>query len=186
VTPANATLYFRLRAWFNGTTISEPYAGWPWLPGTAAWATPTAIAILALSKENRRNPDGSLKDRVLDARRFLLSHRCLDGGWNHGSVKALGVDAPSYPETTGTALLALAGPRTGLDASAIAPSIARAEAWWKDCPSCEAASWLKLGLGANGHAKADPPAALKPRTVQDAALSIIAAAGDRGSEIFLA
>jgi hypothetical protein len=127
-----------------------------------------------------------LKDRILTARRYLLSHRCPDGGWNHGSSKALGVDAQSYPETTGTALLALAGPADGFAPSEVAPSLARAESWWKDCPSCEAAAWLMLGLGANGRAKAGLPAGLKPRTVQDAALSAIAGAGTRGSELFLA
>jgi hypothetical protein len=181
-TPVNTTFTFRLRSWLNGNNLAEPNEGWPWLPGTAAWATPTSIAILALAKENRRNPDPVLTSRILTARRFLLAHRCLDGGWNHGSIKALGVDAPSYPETTGTALLAL----SGLDSASIAPSVTRAEAWWNECPSCDAASWLMLGLRATGRAKAAPPAALKPRTIQDTALSIIAAAGDRGTEIFLA
>ena len=72
------------------------------------------------------------------------------------------MDAPSYPETTGTALLAVAGL---MDRAAIAPSIKCAEAWWKDCPSCEAASWLMLGLRATGRAKDAPPAVLKPRTI---------------------
>ncbi len=186
-TPVNTTLFFRLQNWLKGNTAADPDEGFPWLPGTAAWATPTAIATLALAKEDRRHPDSSLKSRILRARRYLLAHRCLDGGWNHGSTRALGVDSPSYPETTGTVLLALAGPLAGLGDASVAPSVARAEAWWNDCPSCEAGSWLTLGLGANGHRKTQPPAAaLKPRTVQDAALRIIAAAGDRGTEIFLA
>jgi hypothetical protein len=181
-TPANATRYARFQAWLSRTPIAEPNAGWPWLPGTAAWATPTAIATLALAKHERRNPDPVIKDRIQSARSFLLTHRCQDGGWNHGSAKALGVEAPSYPETTGTALLAVAG----MDPSTIAPSIQCAEAWWKDCPSCEAASWLMLGLRAIGRAKAAAPESLKPRTIQDAALRILAAAGDRGIEVFVA
>ena len=186
-TPPNATMSYRLRAWLKGgDSTADANAGFPWLPGTAAWATPTAIAILALAKEQRRNSDVTLKDRVASARRFLLEHRCTDGGWNHGAVKALGVDGFSYPETTGTVLLAFGGQATGVDAATLGPSIARAEAWWKNCPSCEAANWLTLGLRAAGRSVSAPPAALKPRTIQDAALRIIAAAGDRGSEIFLA
>jgi hypothetical protein len=182
LTPANTSLYFRFKSWLNGNTAGDPNEGWPWVPGTAAWTTPTAIATLALAKENRRNPDPVVTRRITGARKFLLAHRCPDDGWNHGSIRAVGVDAVSYPETTGTALLALARS----DAAAITPSIARAEAWWDSCPSSEAASWLMLGLRASGHAKAAPPASLKPRNIQDAALRIIAAAGDRGTEIFLA
>jgi len=182
VKPANATLYFRFQSWLNGSGLPESNAGWPWLPGTAAWATPTTIAILALAKENRRKPDHALQQRIETARGFLLDHRCPDGGWNHGSIKALGVDAPSYPETTGTALLAVAG----MDAATIAPSIKRAEAWWLECPSSAAASWLMLGLRANGRAKSAPPEALKPRTIPDTALRIIADSGNRGLEVFIA
>jgi hypothetical protein len=187
-TAANATLMFRVKSWFNGNTLAESNEGWPWLPGTVAWATPTAIAILALAKEEKNNPDPVLRNRIASARRFLLAHRCTDGGWNHGSTRALGIDAPSYPETTGTALLALAGPPVSpnIDAASIAPSVARAENWWNDCQSCEAASWLTLGLRATGHPKTAAHEKLKPRTIPDAALRIVAAAGDRGTQVFLA
>ncbi len=131
-------------------------------------------------------PIRTLKNRLTGARNFLLAHRCADGGWNHGAKQALGVDTPSYPETTGTVLLALAGQLSGQGDASFAPSIARAEAWWNDCPSCEAASWLALGLGAIGRAKTQlPAAALKPRTIQDAALRVIASSGTRGTEVFL-
>jgi hypothetical protein len=184
-TPANATYSYRLKAWMNGDPLAEPHAGFSWVPDTAGWSTPTALGILALAKENRRHPDAVLKDRIANARAFLFAHRCADGGWNHGAKKALGVNAFSYPETTGTALLAVAGSQ-GEGNAAIAPSVARAEAWWKDCPSCEAANWLMLGLRAAGRAKDAPPASFKARTIPDAALRKIAAAGDRGMEIFLA
>jgi hypothetical protein len=182
LTSGNTTLYSRFQSWLNGTQTAEGNQGWPWFPGTAAWATPTAIATLALAKQHRRKPDPLLLSRIQSARRFLLEHRCPDGGWNHGAVRALGVDAPSYPETTGTALLAVAG----MDAAAVAPSIKCAEAWWKDCPSSEAASWLMLGLRATGRSKSAPLEAFKPRTIQDAALRMIAFAGDRGTEVFVA
>lgn len=183
-TPANATYAFRLKSWMNGNPFAEPHAGFSWVPGTAGWSTPTALGILALAKENRQRPDSALKERVATACAFLLDHRCADGGWNHGSVRALGVDTLSYPETTGTALLALAGAHREND-PVIAPSLARAEAWWKDCPSCEAANWLMLGMRAAGRAKDAPARNFKPRTIPDAALRKIAAAGARGTEIFL-
>ena len=41
----------------------------------------------------------------------LMDVRSRDGGWNYGSPAALGVDLPSYPETTALALVALQGAR---------------------------------------------------------------------------
>ena len=184
--PANTTLYFRVKAWLSGNTVAEAEQGWSWVPQTAAWATPTAIAVLALAKQNRRKPDAVLRERIVSARRFLLSRRCIDNGWNHGSSRAVGVDSLSYPETTGTALLAFAGASPEIQPSAIAPSIERAETWWKQSPSCDAASWLTLALRALGRPKPGLPESLKPRTIQDSALQILANAGDRGTEVFLA
>ena len=39
----------------------------------------------------------------------LMDVRSRDGGWNYGSPAALGVDLPSYPETTALALVGLQG-----------------------------------------------------------------------------
>ena len=180
VTAANATFMARLRAWLSMESSSDPNDGWPWFPGTAAWATPTAIALLALIKENRHHPTRALQDRITGGQKFLLAHRCTDGGWNHGAVKALGVDATSYPETTGAALLAL----SDTNPAVLRPSIDRAEAWWKDCQSSEGASWLMLGLRAVGRPRSGCPETLRPRTIQDQALCAIASAGDRGVQLF--
>jgi hypothetical protein len=184
-TPANATYLFRFRNWLQGIGHAEAHAGFSWVSGTAGWATPTALAILALAKQNRRRPDSELKNRIASARAFLLEHRCRDGGWNHGSAQSLGVDAVSYPETTGTALLAIAGTQPNGEAVNLAPSVARAESWWTDCPSCEAANWLALGLRAAGKPKEAFGKSFKPRTIPEVALRLIAGAGNRGTEIFL-
>jgi hypothetical protein len=184
-TPANATYLYRLRTWLGGNALGEEHAGFSWVPGTAGWSTPTALAVLALARENRHHPDAVLMNRIASARAFLMQHRCRDWGWNHGSVRALGVDVLSYPETTGTVLLAMAGVSPALDAALIEPSISRAEAWWAECPSCEAMNWLALGLRAAGRAKESAPKTFTPRTVMDAALQSIAGAGARGMEVFL-
>ena len=105
----------RLRIWMLGgdsSIDSMSFDGWAWYPGTAAWVGPTAISILALQKLDKRGgqtDSASLRRRIEEGRGFLLARRCRDGGWNHGSTRALGYDSDSYPETTGLALLALHG-----------------------------------------------------------------------------
>ena len=66
--------------------------------------------------------------------------------------RALGYDGNSYPETTGAALLALAG------AANLDKSLAAAERHWRECRSAEGAAWLKLGLLANGRKQEGWPA----------------------------
>lgn len=75
--------------------------GWPWFSGTAAWVTPTCLSILALKKCYWRKPSPVLRERIDKAQMFLLAHRCADGGWNHGSAKALGYDSDSYRRRPG-------------------------------------------------------------------------------------
>src|ERR1019366_6782740 len=50
-----------------------------------------------------------LRGRVQMGEAQLMDVRSRDGGWNYGSPAALGVDLPSYPETTALALVALQG-----------------------------------------------------------------------------
>jgi len=159
-----------------GTDDSNP--GWPWYPDTAAWVAPTAITVLALEKIRRRQPSNLIERRCASGRAYLLSRRCTDGGWNHGSTQALGYHGASYPETTGLALLALHG------ASGLEQSLAVAERHLANAKSLEGVSWLRLGLRAhNRPAQAD--AAWTPRTTVDLALGMIADAAAAGVNVFL-
>src|ERR1700692_848568 len=147
----------RLRLWMLGADSDQIYKfdGWAWYPGTAAWIGPTAISLLALEKLEKAKRGGDsagLKKRIDQGRSFLLARRCRDGGWNHGSTQALGYDSDSYPETTGMALLALHG-TSGPEVTA---GLARGEQHLAACQSSEAASWLRLGLGAHGQTTPAP------------------------------
>ena len=156
--------------------------GWPWFPGTAAWVTPTCLGILALQKRYRRQPTAELRERIGQARSFLLSRRCADGGWNHGSARSLGYNSDSYPETTGQALLALAG----TEPAKLADSLRLAQRFLREQRSSGGAAWLRLGLLAHQQLPAGAPLFTMPcRTVPDTALTLIAAAAEQGRNVFL-
>jgi len=70
--------------------------------------------------------------------------RSQDGGWNYGSPAALGVDLPSYPETTALALLALQG-RNDLGK---AFDLARRQ--MGETPSPMARAWLTIAMRLHG------------------------------------
>ncbi|MFX0116780.1 MAG: prenyltransferase/squalene oxidase repeat-containing protein [Candidatus Hodarchaeota archaeon] len=155
--------------------------GWPWYPDTAAWVTPTALTILALEKVHRRKPSEILADRIETGRRFLLSRMCADGGWNHGSSRALGYEAGSYPETTGMALLALhALPPHKLD-----KSFTMAERHLHTCRSAEGLSWLQLGLLAHSRLGTVPQPPAECRSTMNASLAVLVEAASRGRNVFL-
>jgi hypothetical protein len=167
----------------NGKPPQGPdLSGWPWFPGTAAWVTPTCLGILALKKCYWRQPSSDLRERIDKAQSFLLSRRCADGGWNHGSQRALGYDLDSYPETTGQALLALAG----TDPARLQDSFRLAQRFFREHRSAGGAAWLRLGLLAYQQVPAGAPLFNKPcRTVVDSALTVIASAAEQGYNVFL-
>jgi hypothetical protein len=163
---------YKLQQRLNGIKEEHP-DGWPWFPGAAAWVIPTSFGILAFERALRRGGSerDELRERVDSAQRFLLTHMCADGGWNHGGNKALGRDGDSYPETTGIALLALNG--------VVSPQIERAKAAARkhlaSCRTAEGITWLRMGLAAHGESPApvfDPVC----RTNMDEALTALAAA----------
>jgi hypothetical protein len=173
---------YRLRQWMlgNKTTPEHEFPGWPWIPGAAAWVGPTSLALLALDKENRRRPSAKVRQRIADGHRFLLSRMCLEGGWNHGSVRALGYESSPYPETTGMALAALRGVKN----ERVARSSALAQRFLTECRSADACNWLRLGLLA--HAQLPPgycrPERIAYRTLTEASLDLLVAATQQGRE----
>ena len=171
----------RLRRWMLGVSpeTSLQFDGWPWYPDTAAWIAPTALSILALQKI-APSGDPRVRERLGQGRAFLLARRCRDGGWNHGSTRALGYDSGSYPETTGLALLALhdaQGPE-------VESGVAAAERHLAACRSSEASSWLTLALLARGRSVTAPAIATHGGVIETALQSLTAAA-IQGRNLFL-
>lgn len=178
------TFVYRLRQWLlgNSPAADQQFAGWPWAPGAAAWVGPTALTILALEKEAAPRPSAPLRERIDSGRKFLLSRTCSDGGWNHGAARALGYELPSYPETTGLALLALRGVRSGK----IDRALEAAERFLGECRSADAMNWLRLGLLVHGRLPADHCRrdCVEPRTLPEASLAVLASHAEQGREFW--
>lgn len=185
-TGADTNLFSRLQQWLTGNASLRASPGWPWFPGTSAWVTPTALSMLALRKAMHTatplEDSAPVRARLETGAAYLLAHVCSDGGWNHGAARALDFDARSYPETTGVALLALAGH----DEPPVRQACRWAQARLSGCRSSEAESWLRLGLLVHGQLPADAKAPTRtPRTVQNAALALLATAAGQGRHPFL-
>jgi hypothetical protein len=129
--------------------------GWPWKPDTSSWVEPTAHALVALKKASAKFTSKDLRERVRVGEAQILNVRCRDGGWNYGSPAALGVDLPSYPETTALALLGLQGRGDLANALDVASRMARETA------SPLARAWLTVALRLHG-GEAPPTAESAP------------------------
>lgn len=175
----DTSFLIRVRQFLTGN--AQSYAGWPWFPGTSAWVTPTALSMLALRlalrKVGRCAESPQIAARLDTGAAYLLQHACGDGGWNHGAARTLDFDSRPYPETTGVALLAL----TGRDSPVIRKACRWAQAQLPGCRTSEAESWLRLGLLAQGRLPPNAPVAMRPaRTIQNAALALLASAAAAG------
>jgi hypothetical protein len=175
---------YRLRMWLMGAPESpgQEFAGWPWIPGSAAWVGPTSLAILALQQEMDRRPSPAIRRRIEQGRRFLLGRMCHGGGWNHGSVRAYGSESPPYPETTGMALAALRGVRSrGIDLS-----LDLASRFLGECRSADALNWLRIGLRTHGRLPQDYCPTGQPvcRTLPETSLDLLLAGTRSGSNPF--
>jgi Squalene-hopene cyclase C-terminal domain len=186
LTGEESTVTYRFREWLLGhhQPPEEQFPGWPWIPGAAAWVSPTCLTVLALEKACRRQASVEMASRVGMGKRFLLERVCTEGGWNHGSVHALGYASRPYPETTGMALTALRGVRS----PKIETCLATARRFLSECRSADAWNWLRLGLLAHGQLSAGDAAArpLEFRTVPDIALHLLVAAAIEGRDVFRA
>ena len=169
----------RVRAWmFNSGSTKADASGWSWFPGTASWVTPTAMAIVALSKGRARSTERLM--RIVEGKKFLLSRRCVDGGWNHGGTFFRSESAPSYPETTGAALIGLQG-ESQVD---LARSLDLAESLLPRAGSVEGMSWLQVALAAHGRRALPMSEAYPCRTTVDLSLRVIAEAARAGANTF--
>ena len=169
------------------TSYPQNHTGWPWAVGAAAWVEPTVLGTLAMLRAQRANRFPALKARIderfSEARKMLLDRRCADGGWNYGAPIALEVDADSYPETTGMAILGL----QGTSPQALSSSMKLARKMLAMKPHANAMSWLQLGLSACGEpADAGEEEAIQCRNCLDYALRAIALRATNGVNVFLA
>jgi hypothetical protein len=186
ITGEESSWVYRLRAYLSGSAPPRDQSspGWPWVPRAAAWVGPTSLALLALELEEVRSGGSTqeLNQRLAEGRRFLLNRMCRAGGWNHGSVNALGYPADAYPETTGMALAAL----RGSNASPVEKSLVVARRFLASCRSADALNWLRLGLSAHGALPAGyaPPAEIRFRTVPEMAMGALISAGGPGRNPF--
>lgn len=172
-TGRESSWHYRLRQRMAGNNEKFP-EGLPWFPGAAAWVIPTALGILAFERALTRGENGRLRDRVNSGREFLFGHVCADGGWNHGSNRALGRDGDSYPETTGIALTALyRAPKCDL----VERAKKTARRHLATCRTAEGIAWLRMGLAAHGESAGLQMSTPTPRTTMDAALTVISSAG---------
>lgn len=164
-----------------GINPSKAPGSAPWFPGTAGWVTPTALSVLALSCWSGRLRNTNLDRAIRRAQTYLLSRRCSDGGWNHGGSLQRSETSPSYPETTGLALLSLANSSS----SSLGQTLRFAEGLIQKPDSTEGFSWLVMGLAAHGRLTKVPHCTLRPKTTQDAALHLIALQTLSGRNPFL-
>jgi squalene cyclase len=175
---------YRLRRWLLGVPQlpDHEFPGWPWTQGTAAWVGPTSVAVLALQKEMSCRPSAAIRQRIEEGRRFLLRRMCAGGGWNHGSVRALGYEATPYPETTGMALAALRGVRSHETECALKV----AGRFLTECRSADALNWLRIGLLAHGRMPDGycPPPEVACRTLPETSLDMLVAGTQNGRDIF--
>ena len=86
----------------DGHDVTIP--GWSWIEGAHPWVEPTAMAMIALRACGKAD-----HQRVRDGVRLLLNRQLPHGGWNLGNTIVFGNELLPVPDSTGLALVALAG-----------------------------------------------------------------------------
>jgi hypothetical protein len=168
---AESNLGMRMASYFHllQTELNVTHEGWPWFPGNASWIEPTAHTLVALKKTSVHLSAGTLEPRISEGERLILSRRCRDGGWNCGNPNVLHYDLPSYPETTGLALLGL----QGRNAPELAGPLQAAQRFRSETKSSLARAWLALALRVHGQPLETPPASPPNRDVMLAAIEAL-------------
>lgn len=173
VVGAEHNLLMRTASFFHllKTKLDVSHAGWPWREGNAAWIEPTVHTLVALKKVAGQYRSAELKRRVSDGEELVLTRRCSDGGWNCGNPNTLNFDLPSYPETTGLALIGL----QGRSSKELAEPLEVARRFREETKSSLAKAWLTIGLRCHGANPAAPAA--EGRTSSDIMLTALEALG---------
>jgi hypothetical protein len=128
------------------TRLDVSHQGWPWRDGNASWIEPTAHTLVAMKKIVGRYRTAEVEHRIGEGQKLVLSRRCSDGGWNCGNPNVLNFNLPSYPETTGLALLGLQG--TGQ--KELSDALATARRFRTETKSSLAKAWLQIALRVHG------------------------------------
>lgn len=169
---AERCLTFRLMEFFGLGHVEgdTSHPAWPWRPGTSSWIEPTVHTIVALKKASGLVSDSRLTYRIHEGEEMILARRCADGGWNHGAATTFHIAAPSYPESTGLALLGLQD-----RADRIGRALDTARTFHSSTDSPLARAWLGIALQAWGDrlSRPDDSTALR-RDVMLAALEALA------------
>jgi Prenyltransferase and squalene oxidase repeat len=124
------------------TKLDVSHEGWPWRDGNASWIEPTAHTLVALKKVASLYRTAEVNRRIQEGEKLVLGRRCSDGGWNCGNPNVFNLDLPSYPETTGLALLGL----EGRPAPALAGAVDVACRFRAETKSSLAKAWLTIAL----------------------------------------
>jgi hypothetical protein len=171
-TGAESSLSFRVREMAGLADLgrSTKFRGWPWGGGAASWVEPTAHSLVALKKAAVRRPGGEIRTRIDEGERLLTTVRARDGGWNYGSPSVLGIELPSYPETTALALL-------GLQERTPAGALERLRRLEGGAPSRLADAWASISMSAVGEVSGCRPPRAAPADLMIAALEALAAPG---------
>lgn len=127
----------------SGSVIGHNTAlvGWPWVADTHSWLEPTAMAVLALRRQQHGN-----SDRAAQGVRLILDRAIPGGGWNYGNKIVFGNTLRPQPAPTGLALLALSGEH--LDERTREDSLAYLRWQLPKLRSPQSLCWALLGLAA--------------------------------------
>jgi Prenyltransferase and squalene oxidase repeat len=180
--PMRAAAFFHLLK----TKLDVSHEGWPWRAGNASWIEPTVHALVAFKKVAGRYRTAEVEHRILEGEELVWSRRCSDGGWNCGNPNVLNFDLPSYPETTGLALLGL----HRWSGQNLTAAFDAARRFRMETKSSLAKAWLQIALRCHGQALDAPSenAPENPLTTKDIMLAAIQALGhpDGNYRLFLA